>query len=241
MATKSKSHSATKEPHKNQISTSGYANFIANWKSKKPVSLALSRFIPDVLSDSEVTTHVHGVIRGHELLRSAKGWTRPTIGSGPSAECRGLQWRLVMAYNGIELLIKSLIRKANARGIEEADLITVFKIITLPNFEPIRPPSLSRKNLAVWLDNLEHEAVLSFLKTEKGDKNLMRSWLLNQQPVTEWPSAILLSKALRNCTAHGALSPNKIEQWGLKSAFICLTKLLFSIDEEIFKSLVAEY
>jgi hypothetical protein len=215
----------------------GYSRFIARWKASQPIADRIARFIPALSSESEAAGHAHGLIRGHELLRNAKAWTRPEIGTGRSAGYRGHQWRLVMAYNGMELLIKSLLQKAETRGLEEEDLTRVLGRIALPGFEPLHPPSLARKYLAKWIAELEQDAVLNFLKTERGDKTRLRAWLIDQQPIVGWHEAILLTKALRNCTAHGALSPKKVEQWGLKPAFVELPQKLFRIDEAIFEIL----
>jgi hypothetical protein len=215
----------------------GYSRFIAIWKARQPIADRIARFIPAFSSEGEAAGHAHGLIRGHELLRNAKAWTRPEIGTGLSAVYRGHQWRLVMAYNGMELLIKSLLQKAGTRGLEEEDLTRVLGRIALPEFKPLQPPSLARKHLAKWLAELEQDAVLNFLKTERGDKTRLRAWLIDQQPIVGWHEAVLLTKALRNCTAHGSLSPNKVEQWGLKPAFVELPQALFKIDEAIFEVL----
>lgn len=47
----------------------------------------------------------------------------------------------------------------------------------------------------------------------------------------------IVIKALRNCTSHGALSPNKVQEWGLSDTFKQLPQALFKIDAAIFQVL----
>ncbi len=41
--------------------------------------------------------------------------------------------------------------------------------------------------------------------------------------VSSWTDAVRLAKALRNATAHGALSATKVKQWGLENAIFTLS------------------
>ena len=214
----------------------GFKEFISDWREGKPVAPRLARLNPEFNNDSQIGSHVHGIIRGRELLKNAREWAEPEIGQGPSAKYRGLQWKLVMAYSGIELLVKSLAAMGmGGLGPKEmADLITK---LPLPAFEPIPSPSLEKSSIKAWIEELDQDAVLDFLKTDKGDRSQMQSWLLDQKPCTTWTDALLLAKALRNCTAHGALSPNKVQVWGLSEAFKQLPQALFKIDAAIFEVL----
>ena len=214
----------------------GFKEFISDWREGKPVAPRLARLNPEFNDDSQIGSHVHGIIRGRELLKNAREWAEPEIGQGPSAKYRGLQWKLVMAYSGIELLVKSLaaMGKGGLGPKEVADLITK---LPLPAFEPIPSPSLEKSSIKAWIEELDQDAVLDFLKTDKGDRSQMQSWLLDQKPCTTWTDALLLAKALTNCTAHGALSPKKVEQWGLAEAYKQLPQALFKIDAAIFEVL----
>ena len=214
----------------------GFSEFIADWRERKPVASRLARLNPDFKNESQISSHVHGIIRGRELLKNAREWAEPEIGQGPSAKYRGLQWKLVMAYSGIELLLKSLaaMGKGGLEPKEVADLITKLQ---LPALEPIASPSLEKPSIKAWIKELDQDAVLDFLKTDKGDRSQIQCWLLDQKPCTTWTDALLLAKALRNCTAHGALSPNKVQEWGLADAFKQLPYALFKIDAAIFEVL----
>jgi hypothetical protein len=218
---------------------SHYGKFIKAWKTDKTLVIKKLGYFADCLAnDPQAPSHVHGLIRGHELLKNAKAWSAPVIGSGKSAKFRGLQWKLVMTYNGMELLIKSLLQKPGTDGLREDDLTNILSKLPLPELEPLNPPSLKRKSLATWLVELDKDAVIQFLKTSRGDKTQIEKWLLEQQPIVTWKDAILLTKALRNCTAHGALSPSKVQEWGLGDAFKHLPQALFKIDAVIFETLV---
>ena len=60
-------------------------------------------------TSGEIKSACYTLCRGHALLNNAVNWIDPKAGrSGPSANVRGLQWRLVMAYAGLEILIKTV-------------------------------------------------------------------------------------------------------------------------------------
>jgi hypothetical protein len=141
-----------------------------------------------------------------------------------------------MAYSGIELLVKSLAATGKG-GLGPAEVDVLISKLSLPAFDALPSPSLERQSIKDWIEELDHDAVLDFLKTDKGDRSQIQSWLFDQKPCSSWTDALLLAKALRNCTAHGALSPNKVEQWGLGEAFKQLPNALFKIDAAIFEVL----
>jgi outer membrane protein assembly factor BamB len=214
----------------------GFKEFITEWREGKPVAPRLSRLNPEFKDESQIGSHVHGIIRGRELLKNAREWAEPEIGQGPSATYRGLQWKLVMAYSGIELLVKSLTAKGKG-GLGSAEVEALVSKLPLTAMEPIPSPSLDRKPIKAWLEELDQDAALDFLKTDKGDRSQIQSWLFDQKPCATWTDALLLAKALRNCTAHGALSPNKVQEWGLAEAFKQLPQAVFKIDAAIFEVL----
>jgi hypothetical protein len=147
-----------------------YGKFITAWKTDKTLVIEKLGYFADSLANNpQAPSHVHGLIRGHELLKNAKAWSTPTIGSGKSAKFRGLQWKLVMTYNGMELLIKSLLQKPGTDGLREDDLSLVLAKLPLPELEPLNPPSLKRKSLATWLVELDKDAVIQFLQKHQGE------------------------------------------------------------------------
>jgi outer membrane protein assembly factor BamB len=214
----------------------GYKQFIKAWKDGEDLSHRLAKFAPDPDSDKARVARIHGIIRGHELTAQARSWVEPSIGSGKTATARGAQWRLVMAYGGFELLAKSL-AGAKDRGLDEKAVDSLIGKLALPMFEPLAPPPIDKSSLKVWMDEEDASDVLDFLKMDKGDRNRFDAWLGKQKPTTEWTDALLLAKAFRNATAHGALSPTKLEEWKLGEAIARLTEEIFRIDEAVFEVL----
>ena len=220
---------------------SDYGRFIAEWKRRGLPIGRLSRINPSVASspESAVASQVKCMIRGRELMKSSRGWIDPLIGQGRSARNRGRQWKLVMAYGGFELLIKS-VNGSGKNGLGDDELRRLFGRVVLPPFESIAPPEMKQRSRKDAVEQLTHDEVLDFIRTDKGDRVQIRAWMLEKQPCATWVGAVLLAKALRNCTAHGALSPTKVGEWGLTDAFERLPLALYEIESAIFKVLGAE-
>ena len=214
----------------------GYKQFIKAWKDGEDLSHRLAKFAATPDSDKARVARIHGIIRGHELIAQARSWVEPSIGSGKTATARGAQWRLVMAYGGFELLAKSLAGGKDG-GIDEQSLSALIGRLSLPGFEPLAPPPIEKSTLKEWMDEEDASEVLDFLKMDKGDRNRFDAWLAKQKALTTWTDALLLAKALRNATAHGALSPSKLEEWTLGEVVLRLTEEILRIDEAIFEVL----
>ncbi|MEC4815849.1 MAG: hypothetical protein SAK29_21630 [Scytonema sp. PMC 1069.18] len=58
---------------------------------------------------------------------------------------------------------------------------------------------------------------------------MIDQWIVQSVPIYTWSDAVRLAKALRNATAHGALSPTKVQEWGLQKAFLTLPNNLGEI------------
>ena len=168
------------------------------------------------------------------MLKNAREWAEPTIRMGDTAKYRGLQWRLVMAYGGMELILRSLLPKSASGGLGRREIEPLLERLRLPACPRLESPSLDRASLNEWLIEQDEDAVLDFLQMEKGDRACFNLWLFERKPVGTWPEAVLLAKALRNATAHGALSPSKVESWGLAPAITVLADALFQIDSAVF-------
>ena len=215
----------------------GYKQFIAAWKAKEDMSPRLARLGATATQETKGTTgRIHGVIRGHEMIAQAKLWADPSIGSGDTAPLRGTQWRLVMAYGGFELLVKSLTAMKGG-GLEEKTLSDLIGKLSLPNFDTLVPPSIDKSSLEEWMEEEDASYVLDFLKMENGDRKRFDAWLAKQKPVETWTDAVLLAKALRSATVHGALSPTKIDEWKIGDAVSRLTDEIFGLDEAVFEVL----
>lgn len=214
----------------------GYKQFIAAWKAKEDMLARLARLGVASEEAKATTGRIHGIIRGHEMIAQAKLWAGPSIGAGDTAPLRGAQWRLVMAYGGFELLAKSL-TATKGGGLEEKTLSDLIGKLSLPNFGALVPPSIGKSSLKEWMEEEDASDVLDFLKMENGDRKRFDAWLAKQKPVETWTDAVLLAKALRSATVHGALSPRKIEEWKLSEAVSRLTDDIFRLDEAVFELL----
>jgi hypothetical protein len=216
------------------VEKSGYKQFIAAWKADENLSPRLARLGLTVADNGNDNAKVLGIIRGHEMMAQAKLWAEPSIGPGKTAPARGRQWRLVMAYGGLELLIKSL-SGTKGNGLDEKILENLFGKLSLPTFEPLEPPAIDKSSLKEWIEEEDASDVLDILKKENGDRKRFDAWLIKQQPVTTWVDGILLTKSLGSATVHGALSPTKIIEWKLGDTLSRLTDYIFRIDEAIFE------
>ncbi|MEH1832888.1 MAG: hypothetical protein V7L29_12595 [Nostoc sp.] len=61
---------------------------------------------------------------------------------------------------------------------------------------------------------------------------------MKSQPVSNWVEAVRLAKALRNATAHGALSASKVKDWGLQKPLLALSDNLAEIVVAAMQKLV---
>jgi hypothetical protein len=218
------------------VDKSGYKQFIEAWKANENLSPRLARLGLTVADNGNDNAKVLGIIRGHEMVAQAKLWAEPSIGPGKTAPARGRQWRLVIAYGGLELLIKSL-SGTKGNGLDEKILENLFGKLSLPTFEPLEPPAIDKSSLKEWIEEEDASDVLDFLKMENGDRRRFDAWLTRQQAVATWGDGVLLAKALRSATAHGALSPTKITEWKLSETLTRLVDNIFRIDEACFEVL----
>jgi len=216
------------------VEKSGYKQFIEAFKASENLSPRLARLGLAAGESSTDKARAYGIIRGHELVAQAKLWTEPTIGPGKTAPARGRQWRLVMAYGGLELLVKSL-SGVKGSGLDGKFLSDLFSRIVLPPFEALEAPAVDKSSLKEWVEEENGSEVLDFLRMENGDRNRFDAWLIKQQPVITWVDGILLTKSLRSATVHGALSPTKIMEWKLGDTLSRLTENIFRIDEAFFE------
>ncbi|MEG4213822.1 hypothetical protein QUA27_00080 [Microcoleus sp. Pol14C6] len=189
-------------------------------------------------SHKEDPQHIDNVIKalaiGFHLTKAAVEWENPVAGktlANPStANARGIQWQLVMAYGGFESVTKTLMNlRENKSGLTIDHVEKFTSKCNLPDYIPLIPPNTNRRNLDKWLTKSPTETgdeLLDFLGLTNGDRNQIKDWLVNSNSIQDWANATRLAKALRNATAHGALSPSKVEDWGLKPAIKILVKNL---------------
>lgn len=226
----------------------GYGAWRDDAKTQSFMVKALSQFdVGDKLNQDQGKTEVDLIMfalsRGRSLMKAVADWEKPIVGAEPStsqasAYMRGAQWRLVMAYNAFEIVCFELMQGKYASAEERFG-----KFVACCNAGDaqwkIESPKKERAVIQQWLDiplNEQKEPVgnqagqesylLDFLGLRSGDRTVFNEWFLDGKTITTWEKALLLAKALRNMTAHGALSATKVKEFGLKSGIEELTIVL---------------
>ena len=186
------------------------------------------------LTDSDyIDDVIQSLSRGFYLTKSAVQWHEPAIGHSldrnpnNTHKARGVQWRLVMAYGGFETSTKTLLKMGRG-GLSPVALRSFTSKCSLPTYTPLPSPKIARVNLDKWLKKLpvtptDKTPLIDFLSLESGDAQVVEAWIVQSAEVASWTDAVRLAKALRNATAHGALSATKVKQWGLENAILTLS------------------
>lgn len=184
--------------------------------------------------------HLHAVLaKGKELLCTALEWDEPIVGraAAESSPFRGLQWRLVLAWSGLEQIIKKLVTSTNRGGLEP-----LLANLHLPPFPIIEPPNEKASRLSRWRNRdvgNDSTGINGFLDAESREtKATLRTWLISGEPLHGWADALVLAKVLRHVTAHGALSATKVREWGLAPFFEQLVPYLGIVAAAIFERMV---
>ena len=190
---------------------------------------------PKVTTSEELLILLQGISRGQALLEQSCAWSKPSAGrpSKKLSELRGQQWRLVMAYAGFEIILKSLYGKDHP-AIEEFRKLEA-SIEAAENLEPIAAPQLTKSIKQEWLAD---EKLLKFLSFRNYDLKLFKRWIVDGAPVETLAEQLALAKALRNGTAHAALSANKCQQLKLGETLERLPFVIHSAVDAIFCTLL---
>ena len=188
----------------------------------------LVHFNSDHQDDPEhIDAVVKALVRGLALMKASVQWDDPVAGNlgadaTSSDKARGIQWRLVMTYGGFETVVKTLMNCRCGLGPQVIKGFT--QVCKLDSYTLLNPPARDLKNLDKWISNSQtSDAILDFLGVVRGDAQMIRHWLVEGETIKSWDEAVRLAKALRNASAHGALSANKVREWGLKDAMRVLT------------------
>ncbi len=213
-----------------------------SWKSDIPkckdIRARLLHFNNSHSNDpKDIDDVVQALSRGFYLMKSGIEWREPTAGQNSTDKinatnrARGAQWRLVMTYGGFETIAKTLLAKKNKKGLCANELDQFTQKCQLNFYKPLYSPNPTRfKTLEKWLTiKSEGEAILNFLSLYPKDQEIIKNWIIDQQNISSWFDALKLSKALRNATAHGALSATKVQQWGLQKPLLTLSENLGEI------------
>jgi hypothetical protein len=216
---------------------SNFGSWEDNLEVRKSIHERLCRFNSTHSEETERISEVmKALICGYNLLESALKWKEPKVGNASDKVTetdvfRGIQWKLVIAHGGLETIIKTLMND-ETRGLDKSTIEAFTKKCNLPVYSTLPSPKGDYK-YDIWLNKPvkqgEPNAIISFLGLSRGDAKIIESWIVNSIGIDSWDKSIRLSKALRNATAHGALSATKVKQWDLVDKIQILTKDLGEI------------
>lgn len=183
------------------------------------------------------------ISKGHALLRAAFLDHEPAIGRGTAREAptrldtiRGLQWRLVMSVAGMERFLRGRVghdkRTRELATIAEALVQSPApQLKGMPNATSGRRPDLQELFEVPSQQGRSSEQQLArFLGLRSFDEAALLAWLEGRHAAS-WSSHVSLAVALRNCTAHGALSAKKAQRLHLRPAFGGLPEILFDFTQ----------
>lgn len=186
--------------------------------------------------------HINDVVevisRGYALIKAGIQWQNPVVGSASEEPtktdlARGIQWQLVITYAGFELLVKILMNEQSRGGLTLNTIQNFVQKCNLPTSPDVLNPPSNLSNLDEWLTKPATSTgdlpILGFLGVENGDKTIISDWLIQSRPANTWVDVVRLAKAIRNTSAHGALSATKLGQWGLIKQIPLLTNNLGEI------------
>src|SRR5262249_24095325 len=121
------------------------------------------------------------------------------------------------------LLIKAILSRKTG-GLRPEDFRAIESTVALPRMEPIEVPVRSERVMKEWFDDTAPNDVLAFLGLENADRAIVDQWLVNRTALSTWSESLQVSKAMRNTTAHGALSASKVKDWKLQGTIQALTR-----------------
>ena len=189
------------------------------WEAALKASMSRQEYEDRLLNQNKIRSRIGGINRGARLVFSAAGWKKPTIGDGDgSAMARGVQWRMTMAWTGLELLCDSLFPRINNC---EADILLEWcQLLGLAMIaKEIRVPrglKRSAKIRNLWREEVE---ILEFLDVRGGKpRRSLDAWWVKQTPIADYVAALQAARAIRDVTSHGLLSAHRVEKFGLVSA-----------------------
>ena len=161
------------------------------------------------------------------MIAAAIKWEKPIIGgSSKNDAARGAQWRLVMAYGGTEIIVKTLLCKTDTRQGLGPTEFALFETKSVPPAHSRPAAPAKNRDLDEWILRPpvgSTSAISSFLTLDGGDANIIHKWLVTRAELASWTDALQLTKALRNVTAHGVLTPSRANKWGMTTVFEVLT------------------
>ncbi|MEG4280824.1 hypothetical protein QUA62_25640 [Microcoleus sp. MON1_C1] len=145
---------------------------------------------------NEEPQHIDNVMKalsiGFHLTQAAVEWDNPvagnTLAKSSTAQARGIQWQLVMAYGGFESVTKTLmdLKGEKNSGLTLAHVQIFTSKCNLPDYIPLKAPDTTSKNLEKWLTKSPTgtgKELLNFIGLKNGDRNKIKDWLVNSNEI----------------------------------------------------------
>lgn len=196
-------------------------------------------------SPEDVEASVTAIAKGYALVSAAARWQEPFAGPGNTIadRCRGEQWRLVMAWGGTETILSGLGALVN----DKVQFDRIERVLGNAGLHRLPEPLAPRRNLRKlerWLElgeGKERHPVLDYLgcRDKGAPTRVIRTWLVEGREIDKWSDAFTLARAFRHCSAHGALSASKVNEWGLRPCFEQLNKLLRQFSKTVMDRLAS--
>jgi hypothetical protein len=122
-----------------------------------------------------------------------------------------------MAWAGLELIGDSLFpRIENCEVDALSEWCHLLRLEFLP--DPIGVPGGVRRAATIrnlWAEDVE---ILDYVQIRnKKSRRLLDAWWVKQAPIADYCTALQTARAFRDLTAHGLLSANRVEKFGLIS------------------------
>lgn len=189
------------------------------WEAVLKAGMSRQEYEDRLLDQSKIKNRFGGINRGARLVFSAAEWKNPTIGDGDgSAMARGVQWRMTMAWTGLELLFDSLLTRVKDC---EADIVLEWcQSLGLGMLaEEIAVPGGLKRSAKVRNLWEEEVAIFEFLGVRGGKpRKALDIWWVQQKPIADYVTALHAARAIRDVTAHGLLAAHRVAKFGLVSA-----------------------
>lgn len=178
------------------------------------------------------------ITAGGYLLGSALDWRQPQLGNGSlTSGIRGDQWRLTVAWAGLETLIKPTIGGLQFKHLQH------LSSIAFPERSVVELPAPSNRMVRLhearqWPQTGSRPAMLDYIGAGSGySGDMMKRWLYEGKSLTHAYEQLALAQALRHATAHGALSSTGLTGWGIRPSLAPLTALIAQAAMGVFRQL----
>jgi hypothetical protein len=216
---------------------------IPGWKPPDRIAERLQRTLSKLHAtqkpEKDIAQACRQITAGGYLVGSALEWRQPILGNASSvSETRGAQWRLTVAWAGLETLVHSTIGGLNCKHLEHLTKIADLE----ETIQRLPPPSPKMRNLQQarqWPMTGDKPAMLEYIGIGKGfAPEMLSRWLYEGKPLARAYEQLGLAQSIRHATAHGALSSSCLVSWGMRPALVPLTATIAEACVGIFRALL---